>query len=194
MVYVGRREAIRHSASEPSAQPANQPLSQPMSNSTSKLHYRFTYCRTGTATTPQLQLLHHRECDCTVNTYTSQHFHVHCFPGSRKSFAILVSLYLFICMGLVCLYCLVLCVLMDSVPSGMSEDSCCDSDEGNCMARGWMVRVCVLISWSCFVYMHGCVSWRRSHATLCCCGAMVLPWLAGVIIWDSVISQTWQKV
>ena len=116
------------------------------------------------------------------------------FSGSRKSFAILVSLYLFICMGLVCLYCLFLCVLMDSVPSGMSEDSCCDSDEGNCMARGWMVRVCVLISWSCFVYTHGCVSWRRSHGTLCSCGAMVLPWLAGVIIWDSVISQTWQKV
>ena len=49
-------------------------------------------------------------------------------------------------MGLVCLYCLFFCVLMDSVPSGMSEDSCCDSDEGNCMARGWMVRVCVFLS------------------------------------------------
>ena len=69
MVYVGRREAIRHSASEPSAQPANQPLSQPMSNSTSKLHYRFTYCRTRAATTPQLQLLHHHSqvlCTCGV--------------------------------------------------------------------------------------------------------------------------------
>jgi hypothetical protein len=60
MVYVGR---IKPSATQPANQVPSQQTShsgQPMSNSTSKLHCSFTYCMTGTATTPQLQLLHHR--------------------------------------------------------------------------------------------------------------------------------------
>ena len=172
-------------------QPANQMPSQqtnhsgqPMSNSSNKLHCRFPYCMTGTATTPQLQLLHHRECDCTVNTYTSQHFHVHCFlvPGLFCNLGISLPVYL---CGLGFFVLPFLFVLMDSAASDLFGDinSCCDSDESRGASdssrhdpREWSVDPPDNESGA----SHSVL--LRSDCTAVACG---------MIGWDSATSQIW---
>ena len=40
-------------------------------------------------------------------------------------------------------------------------------------------------------YTCGRVVCRERPVTLCCCGAMVPPWLVGIIVWDNATFQTW---
>ena len=56
-----------------------------------------------------------------------------------------------------------------------------DPSDVRISCRSVVLRIC---SWS-------CVLKRESVVTLCCCGAMVPPWFAGIIVMNNAPSQIW---